>query len=191
MSATKIEHIQPGIAAIDIGSEKYYVATAGQPVRNFATFTGDLRLLCDYLRQQAVRHVAMEATGVYWLPLFDALQQRGLNVTLFNGAHARNLPGRKSDVQDCEWHAMLHSHGLLQPCFVCPEEIRPLRTYCRRREELVRQAAEHIQQLQRACDQMNLRLHNVISQLNGVSGRIEFHLLLCKWRDKKSAFLRT
>jgi transposase len=128
----------------------------------------------------------MEATGVYWMPLYDALQQAGLQVTLFNGAHARNLPGRKSDVQDCEWHAMLHSHGLLQPCFVTPESMRPLRTYSRRREELVGQAAESIQQMQRACDEMNVRLHQVISQLHGVSGLRVIDAILEGVRDPRA-----
>ena len=104
------------------------------------------------------------------MPLYDALQEVGIVPTLFNGAHARNLPGRKSDVADCEWHAMLHSHGLLTACFVTPESIRPLRTYARQRQEWVRQGAEHVLQMQRALDQMNVRLHEVISQLHGVSG---------------------
>jgi len=170
MSAKTIDRIAPGIAAIDIGSEKHFVATADQPVRAFASFTADLQKLSAYLRERQVTKVAMEATGTYWMPLYDALQQKGLEVTVFNGAHARNLPGRKSDVKDSEWHAMLHSHGLLQPCFVTPELMRPLRTYVRRREELLGQGAEHIQHMQRACDQMNLRLHTVISQIQGVSG---------------------
>jgi transposase len=165
-----IDRIYPGFAAVDIGAEKYFVATAGQKVRNFRTFTEDLRLLCAHLQEQGVQQVAMEATGVYWMPLYDALEKAGFAVTLFNGAHARNLPGRKSDVQDCEWHAMLHSHGLLQPCFVTPETLRPLRTYCRRREALVDQAAQHVLQMQRACVLANVHLHDVISQLHGVSG---------------------
>lgn len=183
---TTIDRILPGVAAIDIGAEKYFVAAAGQPVRRFATFTADLHQLCAWLQEQQVTRVAMEATGVYWMPLYDALQKAGLHATLFHGAHARNLPGRKSDVADCEWHAMLHSHGLLQPCFVAPETIRPLRTYCRRREELIGQGAEHIQQMQRACDQMNLRLHLVISQLHGVSGLRVLDAILSGVRDPRA-----
>jgi transposase len=183
MSAKTIDRIAPGVAAIDIGSEKHFVATADQPVRAFASFTADLQKLSAYLCERQITKVAMEATGTYWMPLYDALQQKGLEVTVFNGAHARNLPGRKSDVKDCEWHAMLHSHGLLQPCFVTPELMRPLRTYVRRREELIGQGREHIQHMQRACDQMNLRLHTVISQIHGVSGLRVIKAILQGERD--------
>lgn len=181
-----IDHILPGCAAIDIGSQKHFVAVSGQPVRAFASFTGEVRKLCGYLQEQKVTRVAMEATGIYWMPLYDALEQSGLKVTLFNGAHARNLPGRKSDVQDCEWHAMLHSHDLLQPCFVTPEAIRPLRAYCRQREALVAKAAEQIQEMQRACDAMNVRLHQVISQLHGVSGLRVIDAILDGVRDPQA-----
>src|SRR5207248_1344511 len=104
-----------------LGSERHVVAVANQPAQSFPTFTADLRRLGAYLQEQGVHSVAMEATGVYWMPLYELLQEMGFQVTLFNGAHARNLPGRKSDVQDAQWHAMLHSYGLLQPCFVTPE----------------------------------------------------------------------
>jgi len=168
--SSSLHRIAPGFAALDIGAEKLFVATAQGPVRAFASTTPEVRALCLFLQEQGVRHIALEATGVYWMPLYDALQGAGLEPLLFNGAHARNLPGRKSDVQDCEWHAMLHSHGLLQPCFVAPEALRPLRTYTRLRQSHVEQGAEHILHMQRALDQMNLRLHGVISQLQGVSG---------------------
>jgi transposase len=186
MKSLTIDRIVPGCAAIDIGSEKHFVAVAGQAVRSFASFTGEVRKLCAYLQEHQVTRVAMEATGVYWMPLYDALEHAGLQVTLFNGAHARNLPGRKSDVQDCEWHAMLHSYGLLQPCFVTPEAMRPLRTYCRRRDELIAQAAEYIQHMQRACDQMNVRLHQVLSQLHGVSGLRIVDAILKGERDPRA-----
>ena len=171
-----IEEILAGFAAIDIGQEQIFVATAcgdaatHQPVRSFGTHTADYRDAARYLRQQGVRRVAMEATGVYWIPLHDLLQAQGLEVTVFHGAHARNLPGRKTDVKDCQWHAMLHSHGLLSPCFIPPDSIRRLRAYYRLREDHLSIAASHLQHMQRALDLMNVRLHVVISQIQGVSG---------------------
>ena len=107
-----IEQIHPGYGAIDVGQEKIFIACGGsEEVRSFGTCSDDFELAAVYLREKGVGKVAMEATGVYWIPLHDMLQDRGLEVTVFNGAHARNMPGRKSDVQDCQWHAMLHSHG--------------------------------------------------------------------------------
>jgi transposase len=178
-----IDKIKSGFAAIDIGQEKFFVALAGQAVRSFGTFTSEVRLLAAYLKEHAVRAVAMEATGVYWIPLHDQLQAEGLQVTVFNGAHARNLPGRKSDVQDCQWHAMLHSHGLLQPCFIPPQEIRPLRSFYRLREDHLTMAGAHIQHMQKALDLMNVRLHNVISQIHGVSGLRVIEAILAGERD--------
>ena len=166
-----IEKILPGYGAIDIGQEKIFIACSGDAeVRNFSTFSADFELAAAYLQQQGVAKVAMEATGVYWIPLHDLLQAKGLEVTVFNGAHARNMPGRKSDVKDCQWHAMLHSHGLLVPCFIPTEEIRQLRCFYRLREDHLSIASQHIQHMQRALDLMNVRLHVVISQLHGVSG---------------------
>src|SRR5205814_7662645 len=102
----------------DLGATKLFAATAETPVKVLGAFAGELRALCSWLEQHQVRAVAMEATGVYWIPVHDLLQAQGFKVTLFHGAHARNLPGRKSDVSDCQWHAMLHSHGLLRACFI-------------------------------------------------------------------------
>ncbi len=163
-----IETILPGVAAIDLGAEKLFVGLAEQPVRSFGTCTCDLHELVAWLKENKIKRVAMEATGVLWIIPHDYLQAEGFAVTLFHGAHARNLPGRKTDVQDCQWHAMLHGHGLLQPCFVPPEPIRELRSYCRQREDHLTLAAQHIQHMQRALDSMNVRLHNVLSQLHGV-----------------------
>lgn len=128
----------------------------------------------------------INATGVYWIPLHDLLQRRGLAVTVFNGAHARNMPGRKSDVADCQWHAMLHSHGLLVPCFIPTEEVRQLRCYYRLREDHLRTAGQHIQHRQRALDLMNVRLHVVISQIHGVSGLRVIRAILEGERDPEA-----
>lgn len=179
-----IDQIRPGYGAIDIGQEKIFLACAETAeVRSFSTFSGDLEAAAVYLRERGVTKVAMEATGVYWIPLHDLLESRGLEVTVFNGAHARNLPGRKSDVQDCQWHAMLHSHGLLVPCFIPAEEVRQLRCFYRLREDHLRIAASHIQHLQRALDLMNVRLHVVLSQLHGVSGMRVIRAILEGERD--------
>jgi transposase len=180
-----IEKILPGVAAIDLGAEKLFVGLADQPVRSFGSCTRDLRDLTAWLQQNQIRRVAMEATGVLWIIPHDYLQSQGFEVTLFHGAHARNLPGRKTDVQDCQWHAMLHGHGLLQPCFVPEEPIRELRTYCRLRDDHLRLAAQHIQHMQKALDSMNVRLHQVLSQLHGVSGLRIVEAILAGERDPK------
>jgi len=165
-----IDTILPGFAALDLGATKIYAATAQMPVKSFGTFTIELRALCAWLKQNKVHSVAMEATGVYWIPVHDLLQAEGFTATLFHGAHARNLPGRKSDVSDCQWHAMLHSHGLLRACFIPPEPIRKLRSFYRLREDHLAMAGAHLAHMQRALDLMNVGLHHVLSQLHGVSG---------------------
>lgn len=178
-----IDTIQPGFAALDLGATKLFAATADTPVKTFGTFTSELRTLNAWLKQHQVRSVAMEATGVYWIPVHDLLQAEGFKVTLFHGAHARNLPGRKSDVSDCQWHAMLHSHGLLRPCFIPPEPIRKLRSFYRLREDHLSMAGAHIAHMQRALDLMNVRLHHVLSQLHGVSGLRVLDAILAGERD--------
>lgn len=126
----------------------------------------------------------INATGVYWIPVHDRLQADGFEVTLFHGAHARNLPGRpKSDISDPQWHAMLHSHGLLRPCFIPTEPIRKLRSFHRLREDHLSMAAAHIAHMQRALDLMNVRLHHVLSQLHGVSGLRVLDAILAGQRD--------
>nr|MBA2433035.1 transposase [Chthoniobacterales bacterium] len=178
-----IDSILPGFAALDLGATKIFAAAAATPVKTFGTFTGELRALCAWLTEHQVHGVAMEATGVYWIPVHDLLQAAGFKVTLFHGAHARNLPGRKSDVSDCQWHAMLHSHGLLRPCFIPEEPIRKLRSFHRLREDHLSMAAAHLLHMQRALDLMNVRLHHVLSQLHGVSGLRVIEAILAGQRD--------
>jgi len=181
---TMIDRILPGYGAIDIGQEKIFIACSGEEsVRSFGTFSADLEVAAEHLVQRGIGQVAMEATGVYWIPLHDLLESKGVKVTVFNGAHARNMPGRKTDVQDCQWHGMLHSHGLLVGCFIPGEEIRQLRCYYRLREDHLSIAGEHIQHMQRALDLMNVRLHLVISQLHGVSGLRVIKAILEGQRD--------
>ena len=178
-----IDRILPGFAALDLGATKLFAAAADAPVKSFGTFTCELRALCAWLKAHEIRAVAMEATGVYWIPVHDLLQAEGFAVTLFHGAHARNLPGRKSDVSDPQWHAMLHSHGLLQPCFIPEEPIRKLRSFYRGREDHLSMAAAHIGHMQRALNLMNVGLHHVLSQLVGVSGLRVLDAILAGERD--------
>lgn len=178
-----IDTILPGFAALDLGATKIFAATADAPVRSFGTVTAELRALSQWLKERGVKTIAMEATGVYWIPVHDQLQGAGFQVTLFHGAHARNLPGRKSDVSDCQWHAMLHSHGLLRPCFIPKEPIRKLRSFYRLREDHLSMAAAHIQHMQRALDLMNVRLHHVLSQVHGVSGLRVVEAIVAGERD--------
>ena len=180
-----IDTIMPGFAALDLGATKLFAATANTPVKAFGTFTSELRALVAWLQKHQVQCVAMEATGVYWIPVHDTLQANGFKVTLFHGAHARNLPGRKSDVMDCQWHGMLHSHGLLRPCFIPSEPIRKLRSFYRLREDHISMAAAHISHMQRALDLMNVRLHHVLSQLHGVSGLRIIDAIIAGERDAR------
>lgn len=168
---------------MDIGASDVYVAVADQPVRRFGTHTSDVRDTLAYLKEHHITRVAMEATGVYWVCLHDVLEESGIEVTVFNGAHARNLPGRKTDVQDCQWHAMLHSYGLLRAGFIPEDSIRRLREFRRLRDDHISMAASHIQHMQKAMDLMNLRLHTVISQIHGVSGLRIIRAILDGQRD--------
>jgi transposase len=178
-----IDRILPGIAALDLGATKIFAATAHTPVKAFGTFTSELRALSLWLQEHQVHSVAMEATGVYWISVHDQLQAAGFQVTLFQGAHARNLPGRKSDVSDCQWHAMLHSHGLLHACFIPAEPIRQLRSFYRLREDHLSLAGAHVAHLQRALDLMHVRLPHVLSQIHGVSGLRVIEAILAGQRD--------
>jgi transposase len=133
-----LKTINPHAAGIDIGSEKLFVAVLDGAVRTFDTFTEGLHAVREYLLAAGVRSVAMEATGVYWLPVYEVLEAAGLEVCVVNGAHVKSLPGRKSDMADCQWLAQLHSHGLLRSGFVPDDSIRRLRDYQRLRQDHVR-----------------------------------------------------
>jgi transposase len=169
-----LKRINPHAAGIDCGSAEHYVAVPPEsdptPVRAFKAFTSDLHRLADWLLAGGVTTVAMEATGVYWIPLYEILEARGLEVVLVNARHVKNVPGRKSDVMDCEWIRELHSVGLLRGSFRPVAAIAALRAYLRHRETLVQTAAMHIQRMQKALVQMNLQLHLVISDITGVTG---------------------
>jgi len=170
-----LEVVHPQAAGIDVGNGAHYVAVRPgrdpEPVRRFECFTADLYRLADWLKACGVQTVAMQSTGVYWIPLYDVLEERGLKVYLVNARHTKNLPGRKSDVQECQWLLKLHTYGLLNNSFQPTSEIRVMRTYWRQRGEHVRAAATSIQRMQKALTQMNLQLANVISDLSGWSGQ--------------------
>jgi transposase len=169
-----LERIQPDAAGIDCGQNSHFVAVPPerdpQPVREFRTFTADLHRLADWLIQCAVKTVAMESTGVYWIPLYEILEQRGIEVLLVNARDVHNVPGRKSDVRDCEWLRELHSVGLLRASFRPAAAIVPLRSFMRQRETLVEEAATRIQRMQKALTEMNLKLHTVLTDLTGQTG---------------------
>ena len=156
-------------AFVDVGSEHMHVSVASDVPTIFSTVTSQLHALRDWLKDQGVRSGAMETTGVYWLPLFGILEAAGLDVRLVNGRQTRNLPGRKTDMQDAQWGATLHLHGLLRAGFVPPAEIRRLQDYLRLRADHIASAATCIQHMQKALERMNIKLHDVISSLAGMS----------------------
>jgi transposase len=162
--------LDPKAAAIDVGSERLHVSIAGDAPKVFGTFTGDLEALRDWFQQQEVRTVAMEATGVYWLYLYEVLEAAALEVVVVNGRHVQNVPGRKTDMADCQWLATLHAHGLLRGGFVPPVDIRQLQDYQRLRADHIIGAASQVQRMQQSLERMNIKLHDVISDLMGVSG---------------------
>ena len=170
----QLQHINVNAAGIDIGAEQHLVAVpegrAEVSVRQFGTFTADLQAIADWLAQCGVTTVAMESTGVYWIPLFELLERRGFEVKLVDARHVKNVSGRKSDVLDCQWLQQLHTYGLLSGAFRPPDEICVLRSYLRQKEMLTQASAQHIQHMQKALQQMNLLLHNVVSDITGVTG---------------------
>lgn len=169
-----LEKLNLDAAGIDIGSHTHYVAVPEdrdqQPVRAFNSFTSDLYRLADWLQACRVKTVAMESTGVYWIPLYEILEERGFEVLLVNARHLKGVPGRKTDVLDCQWIQELHTCGLLRGSFRPSQEIAALRTYLRHRERLVSLTATHIQHMQKALAMMNVQLHNVISDITGETG---------------------
>ena len=166
--------VHPHAAGLDIGAAEIWVAVPPEsdptPVRAFSTFTPDLQALAAWLSASGVTSVAMESTGVYWIPIFELLEARGLEVYLVNARHIKNVPGRKSDVQDCQWIQRLHSYGLLSASFRPEAEMVVLRAYLRQRTMLIDHRAAHTQHMQKALHQMNVLLTQVLSDVTGVSG---------------------
>lgn len=170
MTTPTLSVLDSTAAAIDVGSESLHVSIAGGPPKIFGTVTAQLHALRDWLKGNGVRTVAMEATGIYWLCPYEVLEEAGLEVVVVNGKYVKNLPGRKTDMKDCQWQATLHAHGLLKPGFVPPEHIRRLQDYLRLRADHIVMAGSHEQHMQKALERMNLKIHDVISDLTGVSG---------------------
>jgi transposase len=164
----------PDAAAIDIGARMHVAAVPpdrdGEPVRTFGTCTGDLQRLADWFERCGVRTVAMESTGVYWIPAYEILEQRGFEVMLVNARDAKHVPGRKTDVSDAQWLRRLHEYGLLRASFRPKGELAALRAYLRQRERLLDYAASHIQHMQKALMQMNVQLHHVVTDMTGTTG---------------------
>jgi transposase len=175
--------LDPLAAFIDVGSEKLHVSIAGGPPEIFGTVTAELYRLRDWIKAAGAHSVAMEATGIYWLPIYSVLEETGLEVLMVNGKQIRNLPGRKTDMQDCQWGATLHAHGLLRAGFVPPAEVRRLQDYLRLRGDHIVNAASAIQLQQKALERMNVKLHDVISSLAGFSGQQVIEAILRGERD--------
>jgi transposase len=193
-----LKHINIHAAGIDVGSRSHFVAvpegTSEPSVREFESFTDDLQRMADWLKSCEVTTVVMESTGVYWIPVFEILESKGFDVKLVNARHVKNVPGRKSDVLDCQWLQQLHTYGLLEGAFRPPEQICTLRGYVRQRMNLVRYAASHIQHMQKALAQMNLQLANVVADITGKTGMLIIKailsgernpLVLAKLRDQR------
>jgi transposase len=180
-------------AGIDVGSQEHYVAAPPQSVpdgqstvRSFSAFTSGLDALVDWLKQCGVTTVAMESTGVYWIALAQKLGEAGIEYVLANARHVRNVPGRKTDVKDCQWLQELHSYGLVSGSFRPDEEICKLRSLQRHRGNMVSSASAEIQHMQKALQQMNLHLHHVVSAINGITGLRILDAILAGERDPKA-----
>jgi transposase len=171
---SQLNVINPNTAGIDLGSKEHWVCvpseSSPQNIRSFGCTTPDLIVLADWLSECGVTSVAMESTGVEWIPLFQILSERKFQVFLVNAKSVKTVPGRKSDVLDCQWLQQLHSYGLLAPSFIPEGEIVVLRSYLRQRENLVQNASTHVQRMQKALTMMNLQLHKVISDITGATG---------------------
>jgi hypothetical protein len=169
-----LKQINLDAAGLDIGAEEIWGCVPEgrerESVRVFGTFTPDLHSLADWLERCGVTTVAMESTGVYWIPVYEILEERGFEVYLVNARHIKNVSGKKTDVLDCQWIQQLHTYGLLQASFRPAEDICALRSYVRHRDNLIRYRSVHIQHMQKALHQMNVQLTQVLSDITGVTG---------------------
>jgi len=184
-----LEVVHRNVAGIDVGNESHYVAVAPgcdpQPVREFGCWTADLKRMAEWLKSCGVKTAVMQSTGVYWIAVFDVLERAGLNVWLSNARDTKNLPGRKSDVQESQWLMKLHTYGLLRNSFRPPEQIRAVRTVWRLRGRHVQDASREIQHMQKAMTTMNLQLANVISDVSGETGQAIIRAILKGQRNPR------
>jgi transposase len=188
-SSNSLPVLFPDTAGIDIGSKSHFVSVPGcheNPVREFSTFTADLHKLINWLKECNIKHVIMESTGVYWIPLFELLESAGFDVKLVNARHVKNVSAHKTDVLDCQWLQQLGTFGLIKGAFRPADAILPLRAYLRHRDMLIKSAATHIQHMQKALTQMNLHLHNVISDITGVTGMAIIRNIVAGVTDPKT-----
>lgn len=173
-SAGELSTLNEHAAGLDVGSTFHVVAVRRdqdeEPVRTFRSFSGDLHKMADWLSSIGIKTVAMESTSVYWIPVFEILEARGFEVLLVNARDVKNVPGRKTDVNDAQWLQQLHQHGLLRGSFRPRDEVVRLRAFLRHRERTVEYAASHVQHMQKALMQMNVQLHHVVSDITGVTG---------------------
>ena len=185
--SAQLEQLNLNAAGIDVGADAHWVAVPKdrdeQPVRCFGAFTADLYALAAWLRQCQVETVVMESTGVYWMALFEVLEERGFDVKLVDPHTVRQVPGRKTDVKDCQWLQELHTYGLLRGAFRPEDEICVLRSYLRQRSMLVAMASRTVQHMQKALEQMNLKLTEVVSDITGKTGMTILRAILTGERD--------
>jgi transposase len=186
---THLAHINRMAAGIDIGSESHFVAVpegcADVTVKEFAAFTPDLHALADWLKACGIETIAMESTGVYWIPLYEVLESQGFDVHLVDARHVKNVSGRKTDVLDCQWLQQLHTYGLLRGAFRPTEQVHKLKIYSRQRTMLIEQAAGHIQRMQKALSQMNIKLQHVLSDITGDTGMRIIRAIVAGEHDPK------
>jgi transposase len=183
----ELKRVHPQAAGIDIGASEHWVSIPieldPEPVRKFSCFTADLYAMAEWLTSRGITTVAMESTGVYWIPLFQILETSGLEVRLVNARFVKTVPGRKSDVLDCQWLQKLHSYGLLSGSFRPDDQVCVFRSYIRQRDRLTKSASVHIQRMQKALTEMNVQLHRVVSDVTGVTGMAIIRAILAGERD--------
>ena len=188
-SSSSLPVLFPDTAGIDIGSKSHFVAVPSErdcnPVREFSTFTADLHKLVQWLKECKIKTVIMESTGVFWIPAFELLESNGFDVKLVNARHVKNVSAHKTDVLDCQWLQQLGTFGLIKGAFRPADAILPLRAYLRQRDMLIKSAATHILHMQKALTQMNLHLHNVISDITGTTGMAIIRSIVAGITDPK------
>jgi transposase len=183
--SSRVHH--PNAAGIDLGAREHWVALppgrSAQPIRSFECFTEDLQAMAVWLRTHKIETVAIESTGVYWVPVFQVLERAGIDVQLVNAKHFKTAPGRKTDIQDCQWLQYLHEVGMLRGSFRPADAVCVIRSYVRQRETLVAESGRHIQRMQKALEQMNVQLHKVVSDITGETGLAIIKAILEGERD--------
>ena len=192
----KLSVTRPKVAGIDLGSVEHYVACPpreGQAnVKSFGTTTPELAALADWLQAEGVESVAMESTGVYWIPLYELLEQRGIEVVLVDARQMKHVPGRKTDMIDCQWLQLLHSCGLLRGAFRPADAFCQLRAVVRQKATLIDEQADWLRRMQKSLDQMNVRVHRAVADISGATGMAMIRAIVAGQRDpKKLAGLRS